>query len=127
MRRTTPSGAPSAPLSASEDSPKGGSKGPGLTPGEWRRIVFARSEGRDVFDPREPAEEAHHVVHKNQLKRDGRLDLIWHPLNGIGLTTRRHSRHTLAVERVPLLALPAEVSAWAEGEGYGWYLERTYR
>ncbi len=66
------------------------------------------------------------MVHRNQLMRDDRSDLIWHVLNGVGLTRREHERHTLAVERVPRSCLPAEVIAWVEAEGYGWLLDRQY-
>lgn len=96
-----------------------------LTPAEWRAAVFKRSGGRCVITGAK-ADDAHHVVGQQQLKRDGAMALLTEPLIGIALTRTVHFQHENAFRRIPVSALPDDVLAFVVEAGYTWYLERYY-
>lgn len=51
--------------------------------------------------------ERHHVFSAELIKQEGRLDLLWDwERNSMLLVPRHHSRHTNAVHRIPLSAVP---------------------
>ena len=49
--------------------------------------------------------ESHHVVERSELRRVGRLDLLWDPRNCMRLCSDCHHRHTVRVEPILLLRL----------------------
>lgn len=49
--------------------------------------------------------ESHHAVERSELRRAGRLDLLWDRRNCLRLCARCHHRHTDRGEPIPLLRL----------------------
>lgn len=70
--------------------------------------------------------EAHHVLPKQNLKREGLRSEWWDPRNGLGLCRLHHSRHTDWVQRIPRALLPAAVHDFAASHDLGWLLDREY-
>lgn len=82
--------------------------------------------------------DAHHALAKSLLKalllRKGQpcpLEVVWDPRNAMLLCSepapnRCHERHTLAMRRVPRLALRDEHWEFAREHGLDWVLETEY-
>lgn len=86
-----------------------------LSPAQWYQAVFYLSGGRclltgaqarDVDDPRF---EAHHVLHKRELRARGLYGYVWDPRNAVWISARVHERHETAFVRVPYTRLPLRV------------------
>jgi hypothetical protein len=70
--------------------------------------------------------QAHHVVGKRHLKREGMADQLWDRDNGLCLCEYHHGRHERAVQRVPRSLLSERTVAFALAHGFEWVLEREY-
>lgn len=70
--------------------------------------------------------EAHHVITQQQLRHAGRHELLWSPRNGMTVCELAHTRHTKAVLRIPLSALPARALEFARDYGFGHLIDRYY-
>lgn len=74
--------------------------------------------------------EAHHVLTRNRLRQEGRLDVEWDTRNRMYLHKDCHTRHTDAVRRVPISSIPQQAIDFCReilGDGpAGIYLARTY-
>lgn len=76
--------------------------------------------------------EAHHCISKSFLRREGfPAEVLYDPRNSLALCcepapNRCHSRHELAVRRIPRSVLPAEAFDFAEDCGLIWRLDRDY-
>lgn len=70
--------------------------------------------------------QAHHVLARRHLKREGKSHLDWADGNGICLCEYHHFRHENAIQRVPFDLLPQEAVEFAEYVGLPWVLEREY-
>ena len=100
--------------------------GPTMAMAAWRAEVMAASQGRSVVSG-ERADDAHHLITEQRLRKDGRLDLITHPMMGVALTRAEHAAHHAAMPRLALSSLPAGKVAWVREQGYGGSLDRYYR
>lgn len=72
------------------------------------------------------ADDAHHVIPKQSLKRRNLHAHLWDARNGIPLARRVHERHTTAVERIERSALPPAAEEFAAELGLSHLLERYY-
>lgn len=70
--------------------------------------------------------EAHHVVTQQQLRKAGRLDLLWDPRNGATVCELAHRRHTRAIKRIRRDRLPARCIRFAYEHGFERMLDRYY-
>lgn len=70
--------------------------------------------------------EAHHVITQQQLRKAGRLDLLWDPRNGATVCELAHRRHTRAIQRIPLRLLPDRCVRFAAEYGFSRLLNRYY-
>lgn len=70
--------------------------------------------------------EAHHVITQQQLRDEGRHDLLWDWRNGMALCELAHRRHTRAVERVPRRVVPTRAMAFAREHGLEYLIDRYY-
>ena len=71
--------------------------------------------------------QAHHGLSRQRLRRHGLEHLYWDPRNSIPACEEPcHRRHTLALARIPLAALPQAALDFAEELGLGYALEREY-
>lgn len=55
----------------------------------------------------------HHVVSQQEIKREGREDMLWDPRNGMYLHPLCHERHTRAMRRIPLERVSGAALAFA--------------
>lgn len=96
----------------------------------FKRKVLALDGGRCLVHEYETdcegVLEAHHVVTQQYLRASGRHDLLWDPRNGMTVCNRAHSRHTAAVERIPLAKLPPRCYDFAMAHGFERILSRHY-
>jgi hypothetical protein len=75
------------------------------------------------------AYEAHHVVEKQKLKQEGRLDLKWDTRNCLRLCPGCHAAHTIGYRRVSLDMLTDdnyEFALFFLGRAASSYLRRHY-
>lgn len=92
--------------------------------GEWRACMCCGALKVRV--------EGHHTIKQQTIRREARsrkLDVatwVWDPRNGVPLCERCHSRHSLAVERVPGYLLPIRVWDFARDLGLEWALEKEH-
>lgn len=108
--------------SNSGDRPKAPPVGP-LTPGDWRRAVWALDEGKCVMC-RVPVAmnadrwtwQAHHPIEKQKLPNERKYD----PRNGVVTCRRCHEKHTTWTEVIPGEKLPERCRAFAAEMGEGW-------
>jgi hypothetical protein len=70
--------------------------------------------------------EAHHIIDKNFLKREGLREHLWDERNGLCLCRYHHGQHTSWMQRVPLRLVPAAACVFAESLGVLWRLELDY-
>jgi len=108
----------------------------------FKVAVFARSTGLDVVTG-EVADDAHHVIGKQPLKRlaastahDERLDeqsyrtlltrLLWDPRNGVAVTRSTHDAHHNRSRPIPRSSLPDCAFAFAREVGLERLIERDY-
>lgn len=70
--------------------------------------------------------QAHHVLSQQQLRKHGHADRLWDPANGMAVCERSHSRHSLAVERLPIAVVPERCIRFAAELDLGHLLERFY-
>jgi|HubBroStandDraft_5_1064220.scaffolds.fasta_scaffold48264_3 hypothetical protein len=92
-----------------------------LSPGDWRREVWALCEGTcimtgEVFSLNSPNWDAHHCLPKQKLAPEYKYDIR----NGVVLSRQAHNRHELRFEVVPFEKLPtyciefaSELGSWA--------------
>lgn len=80
--------------------------------------------------------QAHHVTTQEAIRRwcrdrhvdnGTRADLLWDPANGMCVCERHHNRHTLAIRRLPVYAIPATAYTFANALGLGQLIDRYYR
>lgn len=70
--------------------------------------------------------QAHHVIQQQTLRKWNLFKELWDPRVGMTVCERVHERHTLAVERIPLNAIPGRCLRFAREYGFVEYLERFY-
>lgn len=74
--------------------------------------------------------EAHHVLSKEDLKRERGLteldDLMWAPDNGVCLCSYHHQRHEKYVERFTRRLVPKAAVLFAATLDLSWLLDREY-
>lgn len=91
----------------------------------WWESVMGAAKGRCAVTG-ERADECHHVVTRQQLRRRGLGHLVWDERNGLAVSHDVHRRHTLAVERIPRRCLRPENLEFADEHGLGYLVERYY-
>lgn len=70
---------------------------------------------------------AHHGIPQEVLKRSGRREYLWEPMNAVCVCEEPcHRQHTDRVKRIPRAALPPSVEEFAEGLGLMAAFEREY-
>ena len=71
--------------------------------------------------------QAHHALSRQRLRRLGLEHLFWDPRNAVAVCEDPcHRRHTSALDRIPLAALPQAALDFADELGLGYALEREY-
>lgn len=75
--------------------------------------------------------EGHHVVPQQVLRREGLDHLLWDPANGVPVCdepapNRCHTRHELAVARIPKDRLPEAAVRFAAAIGQSHSIDRLY-
>lgn len=104
----------------------------------FRRATLFRTECCPVVDdgPCEGPLEAHHVIPQQAIRKWARAahvgsdvlaDALWDPGNGLAVCRRHHDRHTRAVCRLPVSAIPATSLVFARALGLEHLLARYYR
>lgn len=95
-----------------------------LSPLEWRLTVWDLDRGRCVQCGQAVRRlgdswewQAHHVVPKQRLRREGLHARVWDAANGVVLCRRCHERHELAVRRVSPKNLPGRCRDFAASLG----------
>jgi hypothetical protein len=83
---------------------------------------LAHADQRDCSGPL----QAHHVLSQQQLRKRGFPERLWDPANGMTVCEGAHSRHTLAVERLTIAAVPARCIRFARELDLEHLLERFY-
>lgn len=79
--------------------------------------------------------EAHHVVTQQALRRlyEGHIDddalaaILWDDRNGLAVCGRHHRRHTLAIRRLPITAVPLDAILFATEHQLVHHIDRYYR
>lgn len=104
-----------------------------LDPAEWNRLAYERTGGREELHSEKMAwpgieSEVHHVLSKSWLRRNGLHHLVWDERNSMVLRTDDHSRHELAVQRVPVSRIREETWEFIHeiGPGAVAEIERKY-
>lgn len=84
------------------------------------------SAQRRVVGPELAHRDAHHIVEKGELRRDGHLDHLWDRRNGLCLCRYHHFRHHSRAQPVPRDLLPAAAFEFAAELGLLHAIERAY-
>ena len=93
----------------------------------WTQRVFALY-GRQCVVCGGKASQAHHAVPRQTIVARGgdSFEIAYDPRNGVPVCFDCHQAHENASRRIPLSLLPPGVVAWADENGFRWYLDRTY-
>jgi hypothetical protein len=70
--------------------------------------------------------QAHHLLPKRYLKREGLHAHLWDVRNGMALCAFHHERHENFVQRVPRQLLLPTAFEFADELGLGWLIDREY-
>jgi hypothetical protein len=70
--------------------------------------------------------QAHHVLPKRVLKREGHEAKLWDQRNGVGLCELHHARVERRIQALPAALIPAGAWAFADEIGLRWWLDRFY-